>query len=241
MDIAERWRGVYREREAAIEELAREYPEERSLAVDIIDLHDRDPELVEALFADPDRVLRRGEAALAGLREAFDRVNVRVENHPSLVAPAAVRSAHAGELVAVEGTVQEVGPVRARIARAAYGCGACDHELRRRPAGVENPDPGGCPACGGHSLRRLDAEFVDVQRVRVGDDGAIDAYLEDDLVGAAEVEDRARITGVVRLEEAGALFDFYLTAVGADVDPGERDRPAGEAVQSLIRSRWELI
>lgn len=241
-DLRERWRAVYRGQEDDVRRLAREYPGERSLSLDLLELYEQDEGLAEALFADPDRVLRQGEAALAALRSEFDRVNLRVENHPGLLAPAGVRSRHVGELVTVEGTVAEADGVRARIAQARYTCRECGHDVRRRPVGLDDPDLESCPECGGGKLRRTDAEFVDVQRLRVVDDGGIDVYLDDDLVGVAGAQDRALVTGVVRLDKrAGNLFDFYLSTVGADVDPGERDRPADEEIQDLIRSRWEVI
>jgi DNA replicative helicase MCM subunit Mcm2 (Cdc46/Mcm family) len=246
MDLEERWRGVYSDRRGDIGRLAEEYPAERSLSVDLLDLYDRDRGLAEALFADPDRVLRAGESALAALHDEFDRVNLRVENHPGLLAPGGVRSRHAGELAAVEGTVAETGPVGARIDRATYACPACDHELRRRPDGIADPDPSVCPGCGGHSFRRVDASFVDVQRLKVGTEGSeagsIDAYLEDDLAGTAPAEQRVRLTGVVRLDRrAGNRFEFYLSALGVAVEPGESGDGGGDEIRELIQSHWEVI
>lgn len=246
MDLRERWQDVYRDRRDAVRRLVRDYPEERSLSVDLVDLHDRDPQLAEALFSDPDRVLRRGAETLADLHEELDRVNLRVENHPGLLAADAVRARHVGELVTVEGVVAERGPVGARLGEGAYACRDCEHEHRRYVSGVEARTPGDCPACGGElSLRRSASRFVDVRRlgVRGADGGLLDVYVDDDLVGVAAPEDRVFATGVVRLDrrEGTGLFDFYLDALSVEVGHRQTRGDGDDEVRDLIESRWEVM
>lgn len=247
MDLRERWRDLYRTRQEDVRRLVEEYPERRSLYVDLVDLHGRDPEFAEALFSDPDRVLSRGGAVLVDRYDGLDWVNVRVENHPGLIAADAVRSRHVDELVTVEGTVVELGPVGARLGRAVYTCRGCDHDVRRYATGIESPKPARCPECGDEfSLRPSASQFVDVQRlgIRAEGGGRLDIYIDDDLVGAVELDQQVLATGVVRLDrrEAKALFDFYLTVLSVDIAPPEVDRERDdEEIQDLIQERWELI
>lgn len=244
MDLTERWRTVYQRRREAIEGLLAEYPERRSLYLDLIDLHEEHPELAEALFAEPDRVLRGGALALADRHEEFDRVNLRVRNHPGLLPAGAVRTRHVGELVTVEGVVAEAGPVRAALEDGAYACSGCDHRRRRHAAGIEAPDPGDCPECGASlELRASASRFVDVQRLDLrGPDGGVPVYLDDDIVEAADLEDRLLATGVVRIDRReSAPFGFYVSALSVEVDPDDSDQTADGAVGELIRSRWDHI
>jgi len=74
MDLRERWRDIHRDRQEKVGRLVDEYPERRSLYLDLIDLHDRDPEFAEALFSDPDRVLSRGSAVLVDRYDERDWV-----------------------------------------------------------------------------------------------------------------------------------------------------------------------
>jgi replicative DNA helicase Mcm len=244
MDIQERWRARFRRRRADVGRLAEEYPETRSLYVDVLDLHEEDRDLTEALLSEPDRVLRAGAETLADLT-GVQRVNVRVENHPGLLFPATVGARHVGELVTVEGVAAEVRAPVAGLERGRYACVECGEECERTATGIEDPAPAACPSCGGAvALSRGRSQFRDVQRVRVeedGGDGGIDVYLDDDIVGAVTAADPVVVTGVVRVtNRQRGLFEYYLSALS--VETGTARRPDEEdAVGDLIRSRWESI
>lgn len=258
-DLRETWRTFFGEAyRDDVGQLAERYPQERSLYVDVLDLYEFDNEFTTALFAEPDRFLRAGAATLQELADPFERINVRLKNHPGLLGIGGLRSRHVAELVTVEGVTAEVDGVQSALETAAYVCGACGETERRRVAGrpMAARRCGSCGTAGALELTRESSTYVDVQRVRLesppegrGEEGppaAIDALLDDDLVGTIGPGERLLTTGVVRLEPAAAenRFDFYLDVVSIDEEPGEVPA-AGEGIsgelQHTIESRWELL
>ena len=258
-DLRETWRAFLAEAcRDEVHELAEQYPRERSLYVDVLDLYAFDGDFTTALFAEPDRYLRAGAAVLRELGDPFERVNVRLTNHPGLLGIDGLRSRHVDELVTVEGVTAEVAGVQSAVEVAAYRCRECGETERRRLAGLA-ATPGRCGACGTAGALDRDVEgstYVDVQRVRLerppdgraeeGPRAAIDALLDDDLVGTVGPGERLLATGVVRLQPADApnRFDFYLDVVSLDEEPGEVSA-AGEDIsgelQQAIESRWQLL
>jgi replicative DNA helicase Mcm len=243
------WRSFFEANMAEeVASLADRYPEERSAYVDVVDLHRHDPDLVEALFAEPTSVLRWGAEVLREDEPSLGRVNLRVRNHPSLLGIGSVRSRHLTKLVTVEGTVDAVGPVEARAAVATFVCGVCGAERREYPREVGLSAPVRCPECALTDTLSLDhrrSTFVDVQRITLreaigvaGDpparpgiadpsgtvtDGAATARtmtvsIDDDLVGTASVGDHLRVTGVVRLDRHGEENRFAFSLDGVAVD-----------------------
>lgn len=258
-NLRETWRAFFSEAcRDDIRRLAEHYPQQRSLYVDMLNLYEFDGEFTTSLFGNPDRYLRAGAAALRELADPFERVNVRLTNHPGLIGIDGLRSRHVAELVTVEGVTAEVGRVQSALETAVYVCEECGETEPRRVAGLPTT-PGRCGACGTPGALELlhDASaYVDVQRVALehppegrSDDGtprAIEALLDDDLVGTIGPGERLLATGVVRLEPAGApnRFDFYLDVVSLDEEPG--DVPVGGEdisgeLQQAIESRWELL
>lgn len=252
-DLAEEWRSFYREhRRDAIASLASAYPDDRSLYVDVVDLHRYDASFSEALLSKPDTVLAAARDALRDLDDGFDHVNVRVENVPGLLAPGDVRSRHVDELVAVQGEVVDLEPVHARLEVGVYRCRACDDAVRRERFGADVDAPVRCEACGAPDAHALDhgrSTFVDVRRLTVADlsasaEGArtVGVVLQDDLVDAADPGEQLLATGIVRLapREAGG-FEFFVEGLAVNEErPGgvEEELAPGEALQDVISSRW---
>lgn len=251
----ERWREFLTGQHADdIDQLAARYPDDRSLYVDVIDLHDFDPRFTSELLSNPDRILQLGSAVLRDLRDDIGRVNVRLRNHPGLLAIENLRVRHAGEIVTVEGTATTVADSQARIDVAEYECSACGEAVRTRSRGHALGEPLRCDACGEHSsmqLRRSASRFIDVQRIvlesiqPMGEPATIETYLDDDLVGAVDRGEEVVLTGILRLEETAATnrFDFYLDGISVEESRGLRadeDRDAVEGIQDLIAERWEF-
>ena len=163
------WRSFFEsERAGSVAAVVSRYPEERSVYVDVVDLHGHDPAFVESLFAEPATVLRRGAEVLREDNDALGRVNLRLRNHPSLIGIRSVRARHLGKLVTVEGAVDAVGPVEARVEEAAFVCDVCGGERREHPREVGLSAPARCPECALTDTMALEhdrATFVDVQRV----------------------------------------------------------------------------
>lgn len=258
-DLRETWRRFYRSNaEADIRGLLEAYPQERSLHVDVLELYEFDESFTRALFSHPDRILQAGAEALRGLDDAFNRVNVRLTNHPGLLGLESLRSRHVSELVTVEGVTAAVDQIQVIAAPAVFGCQRCGHRVER-DSGRRSAAPGQCPECGASGSYRLDhgrSTFVDVQRVdlegssddRHGGDGAasIEAVLDDDLVGSVTVGDRLLATGVVRLASRADSdrFDFYLDVNSIDEEPGRPPSTTDDVSTELreaITSRWELL
>lgn len=242
----------------ALEELVEAYPDRRSLYVDVLDLHQGNPELAKALFSNPDRVLATASNAVADAHESLQRVNVRLKNHPGLLQVSSVRTRHVGELVTLEGKVAEIGPVGARVERAAYECGACG-EMKRYPVtGLDLDTPDDCRACGTRAsfdFNQGGSTYVDYQRITLRepaddvDDRSppirFDVYLDDDLVETVELGAHVLVTGVIRLRNVGDWnrFTFHLDANAVTNGQGgiaavERET---QELQDVIETRWHRV
>jgi|GEM_PF-4181822 len=251
--IEDAWRSYFAERGQSVSALADEYPSRRSMPVDVIDLHGHDEALVEALFDDPDQVLRRGADVLRSANEGLGRLNIRLENVPSQLALGAIRARHAGTLVTAEGAIDSVGPAVAAVAEAVFVCRGCGARLRRPAVGVDLSVPdrcGECEAIGALELDREASTLVDVQRLTLlepADGGrAMDVWIDDDLVGTVAADDRIRATGVVRLDRRGEAnrFDYYLDGLAVDEQrPGQplEEADAPERLKASIRTSWEAV
>lgn len=251
--LAERWRRFFEEAIGDdVRAFVEAYPEDRSLYVDVFDLHRWDDGFVDSLFASPDRSLRVGAETLRGAHESLGRVNLRLRNLPSQLSLGAVRVRHRAKLISVDGEVDAVGPIEAAASVAAFSCAACGETTAHRQRGIELAEPLACEACGELGTMELDRDrsrFVDVQRVVLtpgsgDDDRTMPIYLDDDLVETVDVGESLRVTGIVRLDPRPGenRFRLYLdgltveeqTAAGALEEAVEVD----EAVKDTIRARW---
>lgn len=258
-DVGETWRSFYRECcRDDIEELVQEYPTERSLYVDVLDLHGYDADFTERLFSAPGEYLRHGAATLGEVHESFDRVNVRLVNHPGLISLENLRTRHLGELVSIEGLIDDVAPVQAKIEVAVFGCHDCDNLTTHHPTGITLTSPQICPECGTEGPLELQTDrskFADVQAVTVAeplgnrldedDPRTLEAYLDDDLVNVVTPGDHVRVTGIARQERDGTKnrFDFYLDCITIrDERPGApSEDESSDEIQQLIESRWQFM
>lgn len=243
-DAPEGWRSYFRRRRSDVRRLADAYPDRRSLSVDVLDLYDVDEDLVTALFESPDRVLREGADVLRNAHDAFDRVHLRVENHPELLPLDRLGAGHLGELVTVDGVVEAVGPVRATAFEAVHECPNCGDRIRTRPDGIRLREPCRCERCdwsGPFALRHDGSTFVDLQRVTFAADGddprTVPVFLSDDLVGTVDPGNHLLVTGVVRAKpvDDSNRFDLYVDANSIAEEHGGGRR---EGLAELIRSKW---
>lgn len=247
---------VQSHRSDEFESIVEDYPNERSLHVDVLDLHQQAPQFAKALFSEPDRVLNRASAALAGSHESIDRINIRLENHPGLLPLSNIRARHIGELVTLEGFVEDIGPVNARADRAAYICRSCEAKIRKQTVGLDLRPPDSCRDCGSRGtfeFRPDKTRYEDYQRITlrepsesfVDDDselGRIDVYLDDDMVGTVESSAKVLATGVIRLRQQAESNQFvhYLDANTVSDEPGSfPDDDEADDLQDVIESRWK--
>jgi len=249
------WRSFFGEHLAAeVRSFVGQYPAERSLYVDVFDLHRHDEGVVERLFEDPDDVLELGTDVLRAAYDDLGPVNLRLRNLPSQLGLGSVRSRHVSKLVSVDGVVDAVGPVEARARKAEFVCDACGAPERDHPRGMELRTPARCDACGTAGSMALDRDrstFVDVQRVVLRDaeedsSHTMAVFLDDDLVDTVKRGESLRVTGVVRLDPRPDenRFRFYVDGLTVDEQspgPVEDDRDVDEQLKASIRSRWEFV
>lgn len=255
-DTRAAWEAFFRERCAeAIRSLANAYPDERSLHVDVVDLHRHDPGLVSGLFEAPDATLDVARQVLRDTEPTFDRVNVRLENHPGLIGLETVSSRHVGELVSVEAMIDTVEPPQVALETATHECVACGHRRQSRPGGGEVTVPIWCPECGKEGSLGLllgESTFIDVQRVQLAEDPdeagerprTLGANLSDDLVGTVAIGEPRVVTGIVRPvgREGENRFDLCVDVVS--VREELHGRPVADddrELHDVIRTRWEQL
>lgn len=220
--VVDAWRsylGTHRGED--VRSLAEAYPSDRSLTVDLLELHDIDSDLVDALFDDPVRVLRAGREALEAAGSFTGPAFVRPTNNPQQLSVSSVRARHVHELVTVDGVVEAVESPRATAATAAFECLNCGARRDVTSGGIELSEPEGCIECekrGTFAFRPTESSFVDLQQVTVGspdsDKESLSVYLSANLVGTVTTGQRCRVTGIFRPREAehSNAFEAYLDA-----------------------------
>ena len=232
-----------------LERLAAAYPDERSLYVDLLDVHSFDEGFLQALFEDPAAGFAAGEAVLEEILDVSDPVHLRVENNPQQRSVDGIRAYHVGDLVTVSGVVESVGPPRASAVSAAYECPVCAASVTLKGAGIEMETPTRCDNCGWDGdfpFRTGDSQFVDLQEIILAtesDDAgwvtSLPAYLDDDIVGGASEGDHTKVTGIVRVHREGPTNEFtlYLDALAVQ---GERQVAETETLDGVLDSHWGL-
>lgn len=252
-DVKGRLRAVLRDRyREDIQELVAEYPENRSIYLDILDLHDYDPALTNELLSHPEHVLRKGRRILASVGDEFERVNLRIRNHPGLLAIGSIGVRHIGELVTVEGVVRSIDRVEARAIVGAFACTQCETLVTVPYTSGQLSHPQFCQSCESRSafeFRSDQSTFIDIQCIEVVSPGeepsaatwSLPVYLDDDLVNTLDESTQVHVTGIVRLvgTDANDRFSFSIDAISIDEEP---DAPPTDAkdLQEVIRSRWEF-
>lgn len=250
--VSSKWQDYFRETaQPEIRNLLESYPETRSFNVDIIDLHSHDPDLAQQLLASPDSVIQAGETTLAGVHEDFERVNIRLVNHPGLLNCRDVRAKHIQEIVTIEGEITDNEQPNVSLVEAVYECLDCTHKFTKHPNGLSVPDPTHCPSCDTNRrpvFQKNASVFVDIQKLVLEDTPSpngsttveFPVVVDDDLVASLSINTNTRITGVVRVDDRSSanIFRLYLDAVGVEEEPSSGpDEP--KELHEVIQSRWE--
>lgn len=221
-----------------------------SLIVDFDDILSFDSLLVERLLENPRLTLK---AAVDGLKEVMKVENaeylsrvselfVRVRRLPeSLRVPIRkTRATHLGKLVAVEGIVTKISPVKQLLLEAVFKCTKCGEEVAVVQAGDKLEKPVRCQSCavsgqkgGSFELALEKCKFVDWQRFVLQErpeelpsgqlPRSIEVIASHDLVDVVRPGDRAIITGVLAVAPEKGLkgqlpiFQMYLEANNIEV------------------------
>lgn len=203
--------------------VAKFYPDERSLIFEFPDLLRYDSALADFLLDDPDsfmlvakdgavEVLRRASASST---KKFEDVNVRLVHIPdsATVKIRNIRSRHISKLICIEGLVRQAQEVRPKLVEGAFQCMKCHHVMLIKQDGSRFKEPyicenESCSRKGPFKLIVEQSKFVDTQKLRVEEapeelrggeqPQKLSVNVEDDLAGMVTPGDRVRINGITR-------------------------------------------
>lgn len=221
-----------------------------SLLLDFDDLLLYDDSLAERVIEEPKLSLKAATEALRDVMkvenadyaskkpELFVRVRRLPENLRIPIRK--VRAIHLSRLIAVEGVVTKISPVKQLLSVALFKCKECGEEISVPQFGEGLEKPSVCPACQGEGRRKGDFEllsekssFIDWQRFVLQErpeelpsgqlPRSIDVVATHDLVDVARPGDRAIVTGVLTVVPEKSirgqppLFQMYLEANNIEV------------------------
>ena len=204
-----------------------------SLVIDFEDLLSYSKALADALVEDPLRFLESASRAIgrvvaiedpeyaqkvksfhARIRKLPENLHVKVRD---------IRSRHLGRLIAIEGIVTKISPVKQELVEAVFRCRTCGYEevVRQDEGGLAKPTQ--CPRCSeegrkssGFVLLADKSKFVDVQKFVLQEKPeelppgqlprSIEVVVRDDLVDVVRPGDRATVIGFLRVEEDKKLL-----------------------------------
>lgn len=219
-----------------ITELAEEYPDKISLAVNFADVQRfGGDDLADVLENDPKTTLADANEALRGMDLPVDveltKAEVRIYGFPCMKLRD-IRSEHVGKLIAVTGTIVKETGVKGRVIDAGFRCARCG-DITRLP----QTDPGSfkepyecqndvCSRKGPFTLIEEESTFVDTKRIRLQESyedlgggqhpQTMDLEFLGDLSSFCQAGDNVTITGIVRsIQRTTAqgktpLFDYVL-------------------------------
>ncbi|HEV8360768.1 MAG TPA: minichromosome maintenance protein MCM [Candidatus Thermoplasmatota archaeon] len=231
---------------ARLNEVALEYPQQRSLAVDYWDLDRHSPQLAEFLLERPTAVLLAAEKAVQAVDLPLQeppRLHVRIQHLPehAVIKIRELRAIHLGRLIAVEGLVKRASSVGPRVEDAKFRCLRCDaviQEPQDEHLVLKDPlqcyeDQGGCGHSSGFKLLTEKSRFVDSQHLEVQESPEalrggeqpqrLALFAEDDLCGAVAPGDRIVAVGVLRAtpkkqgNAKSTLFQLHLQVVSIEL------------------------
>ncbi|MEA2055240.1 MAG: minichromosome maintenance protein MCM [Candidatus Thermoplasmatota archaeon] len=218
--LVAKWQRFFEENcKSAIETIALEYPEKRSLYVDYWDIDKADPELAELFINQPYKAIFNAEEALRNIDVAAEnklRLHFRVVNLPDTnkIIIRHIRANHLGKFSAIEGLVKKRTEVRPKLQVGAFQCAKCgavirieqEEDILKEPSECYE-DQGGCGRVSSFKLLTNLSEFIDSQKIEIQENleglrgGAqperISVYLEDDLVGEIAPGDRVIVNGIL--------------------------------------------
>jgi len=218
--LVSQWQKFFEEHcKPDIENVALEYPENRSLCVDYWTIDEADSQLAELLVNQPYKAVYNAEEALKNIDVSTEeklKLHFRVENLPdtSRIFIRKIRANHLGKLMAIDGLVKKRTEVRPKLQIGAFQCQKCgavvridqDEEILKEPSECYE-DQGGCGRVSSFKLLSNLSQFIDSQKIEVQENpeglrgGAqperISVYIEDDLVGEIAPGDRVIVNGIL--------------------------------------------
>ena len=224
--------------------LAKEFPDQKSLYIQFSDIDKYDPALSDELLASPRAVIVDAEHALAGfdlpIVADLAGAHVRVIGVPGVVPIRDLRSDHNMHLVVVDGLIRMATEVRPKLCVGVFECQGCSESmvLPQQGGGDKFIEPFTCSneACGRRGPFRLlldKSEFIDAQKLRIQESPedlrggeqpqTLDINLESDLVGIVSPGDHITVTGILRSYQRvtrdgkSCFFDIIIDAVSIEL------------------------
>jgi replicative DNA helicase Mcm len=227
-------------------ELAKDYPEKRSLFIQFPDLERFDMELARELLEHPDPVLKHANEALNAIDlpadVIFTSTHVRLIKHPERIQIRELRSANINRFIAVSGLIRKATEVRPKIINAAFKCQRCGHVTLVPQAEGKFVEPFECESedCGRKGPFKLvheESEFIDAQKLRVQESPdelrggeqpqTLDVDVDDDLAGNVSPGDRVVVSGILRSYQRSTphgkstYFDLVLDGISIEIEDKE--------------------
>lgn len=248
-NLVDRFQEFYREYcDNEIRELAKHYPNRKTLSIDYEDVLAFNPDLADDWIDQPRQITQYAEEALRLYELPVDvglgQANVSLTNPPAPISPIEISSDHIGILVGLEGIVVEAGDTVTRLKEAAFECQRCGTLTRipQRKQRGELEKPAECQGCereGPFEVHQDQSEFIDYQHAIVEDlpsglytsasPQRIDVHLEDDIAGVLQVGEPVVVTGVVDVKQAEKQEQVFEISV----DVHSVSQADGESVE-----RW---
>ncbi len=227
-------------------DLAKDYPEKRSLLFRFADLERYDMDVASELLEHPDSVLKHANDALMGIDLPadieFKNTHVRIDVCPDKVRRRNIRREHVDKLISLDGVVQRITDVVPKIFLAAFKCQRCgQYNIIPQTEGkfvepfvCESDD---CGRRGPFKLVNEGSEFIDSQKIRLQEQTedlksgeksqTIDLDIDDDLVGIVLPGNRVTVTGIVRAYQRvkaqgkSTYFDLVMDVIHIKIIEGQ--------------------
>ena len=229
-----------------ISELAKDYPEKRSLYVRYTDIELHDIEVARELLEHPDSVLEHAKQALIDSNPFQDvtvnEIHIRIIKLPEKVQIRDLRSANINRFIAIAGLIRKATEVRPKIINAAFKCQRCDHVTFMPQSEGKFVEPFECEndICGRKGPFKIlheESVFIDAQKLRIQESPddlrggeqpqTLDVDVDDDLAGVVSPGDRVVISGTLRSYQRSnqqgksTFFDLVLDGVAIEVEDKE--------------------
>ena len=218
-----------------INRIRREYPNYRSLHIDIKSLRDYSKEgamVVDKILHRPRDMKDTIIGALVLDKIIFEEeeksrdIEVRYDHLPDKLPIREIRSDGINTLISVEGMVKQVTDVKPEVVVAVFQCSSCGHRVREpQEIGEMKFPPDTCPTCGGKRYEPIPHlhQYKDIQKLRVQESPeglrageqprTIEVKLEDGLVDSVTAGMRCAINGIlcpISQGKKSLVHDLYI-------------------------------
>ena len=253
-EITEGWESIFGRDEyrQALREIADTYPEKKSLFVKYDDMDMYNSDFATFVLEEPDRCIKLAEEvakeAMPPTWDPVNKINIRLIRLPrdAKVGIRNLRARHLNKMVALEGLVKKVTPVKPRMTLALFTCARCGAPIWQPQDGMLLQEPLMCPNPNGNCNKTanrfiLDEEqsiYTDTQKVEIQESpeglkgGAqpqrLSGYIDDDVAGIITPGNRVTINGIIRSAEKTervktTVFEVFVDVVSIEFEQHEYD------------------